>query len=217
MAGEEKRVKKQRWTGGFTLIELLLVLAIMGALLAIILPRGVRVRQEARFSQVRQDASEIASFVVKWGQEQTEAQKQDSLYTIVDFFMKSVDPEVAGFSHPPLVNTYTGDPAFDGVEALVPAASRPPTNPFNEVSYFNPVNNDDKAPSKKPGLLYLASGVQVTLSQKQRVFYFIFTGMDGKWHGLMDPGTPDGLRRGIFVTRQPESAKEDVHAVGGQT
>lgn len=202
-------MKKRRLAEGFTLIELLLVLTIIGTLLAVILPRGARVRQEARFSLVRQDASEIASYVVQWGQQQTEAQLQESPYTIVDYFMGPVDPKVAGFDSPPLVNTYTGNPAFDGVEATMPSTDQPPANPFNEVSYFNLVNNDEKAPSKKPGLLFFVSDVQVTLNQKQRVFYFIFTGMDGKWHGQMASDTPDGIRRGIFVTRQPESAKED--------
>jgi len=208
MADEERRVKKRRLAEGFTLIELLLVLTIMGTLLAVILPRGARVRQEAQFSLVRQDASEIASYVVQWGQQQTEAQKQDSPYTIVDFFMGPVDPEVAGFTSRPLVNTYTGDPAFAGVEATMPSTNQPPVNPFNEVSYFNPVNNDNKAPSKNPGLLYFVSGVEVTLNQKQRGFYFIFTGMGGEWKSQMNSDTPDGIRRGIFVTRQPESAKE---------
>ena len=192
---------------GFTLIELLLVISITGVMLAVVLPRGVRVRQDAKFAQVRQDASEIASYVVKWGELQSESQRSDSPYSTSDFYSRVIDSRVAGLKSEPLVNHYTGAPAFDGIEAITPEDNHP-RNPFNEVSYFREVNNDIEAPSKKPGLLYFVSGLQTFGNRNQRLYYFIFTGVGGRWHGQMNSNDLDGIRRGVFVTRHPESVKE---------
>ena len=45
---------------GFTLIELLLVVMIIGFMLAIILPRGLRATTDAKYNLVRQNAAELA-------------------------------------------------------------------------------------------------------------------------------------------------------------
>ena len=184
---------------GFTLLEILLVSVIVGALMAVIVPRAFRANQEAKFGQVRQAASEIASYMTQWAQIQAAAQTEGSPYTLKDIFSENLDPSISGITNVPLINKYTGSDAFDGVEKLVPPATRP-KNPFNEASYFEAVNNDaviflDKnrmpvgasraneavyhetpvAPSRKPGLLYFVSGKDMSGRENFRYFYLIYT------------------------------------------
>jgi len=192
---------------GFTLIEFLLVVVIFGVILSVVLPRALRASREAKFSQVRQYATEIAGYTVQWAQKQTEAQRENSPYTVKGFLMETVDPGLAGFASSPPVGHYTGHESFDGVERLV-APEKLPTNPFNEVSYFQKVNDDAAVPSPKPGLLYLTSAPDPS-NPNYRYFYLLYTdvptGGPGRWHGQMDHQNADGLRHGVFVTRVPDS------------
>ena len=89
-------------------------------------------------------------------------------------------------------------------------------NPFNGVSYFNEVNDDRvDVPSRKSGLLYFVSSIDPALGNRNyRNFYLIFTGVAGKWfnreanwYGQMDDEDEDAIRRGIFVTRLPDTPR----------
>jgi prepilin-type N-terminal cleavage/methylation domain-containing protein len=196
---------------GFTLLEILLVSVIVGALLAVIVPRAFRANQEAKFGQVRQSASEIASYMTQWVQIQAAAQTEGSPYTLKDVFSEYLDPAISGITNVPLLNRYTGSEAFDGVEKLVPPETRP-KNPFNETSYFEPINNDavvllDKnkmpvgatrfneavyketpvAPSRKPGMLYFVSAKDLSGKENYRYFFLIYT--DVPRGGRQDVGT----------------------------
>ena len=195
---------------GFTLIEMLLVVALMGVMLAVVLPRAVRANNEAKFSQVRQYATEIASYTMQWAQSKTSSQPEDGPYTAKHFLMNHPDPELAGFATQPLVYQYTGSDNFNGVEKIIPSETMP-KNPFNEVSYFSKVNDDTKAPSPKPGLLYLVTGLDsVGQGKDYRYFYFLFTFGESKgqpqWYGGIDHKNSDDIRNGVFVTRLPDSA-----------
>ena len=70
---------------GFTLIELLLVVMIIGFMLAVILPRGLRVTTDAKYNLVRQNASELAAFGNEWIEGQILAQDEDSTATRADY------------------------------------------------------------------------------------------------------------------------------------
>ena len=226
------------FAGGFTLLEFLLVIVIFGVVLAVVLPRALRATHEAKFNLVRQYGSEIASYMTQWAENQVEAQREDSPYTIKDYFMENIDRATAGFRSYPLINKYTGNDDFNGVEMLVPP-EKIQKNPFNGVSYFNEVNDDPRnVPSLKPGLLYFVSAVDPSIGRRYfRNFYLIFTGtgMSGKWlswfsgrnekgeytvqqrrlinrranwYGQMDNRDEDAIRRGIFVARVPDSKVE---------
>ncbi len=225
-------------SAGFTLLEFLLVIVIFGLVLAVVLPRALRATHEAKFSMVRQYGSEIASYITQWAENQVEAQREDSPYTIKDYFMETIDRGTAGFRSEPLINKYTGNDAFNGVEMLVPP-EKIQKNPFNGASYFNEVNDDpENVPSLKPGLLYFVSAVDPGIGRRYfRNFYLIFTGTGtsgrwlnwlewskeeeeytargrrkvnrrANWYGQMDHKNPDAIRRGIFVARVPDTDME---------
>jgi prepilin-type N-terminal cleavage/methylation domain-containing protein len=195
---------------GFTLVEILLVVAIFGAILSVVLPRALRVTREAKFGQVRQYASEIGGYMVQWAETQAMAQREDSPYSLRDYFQENINPEISGIESNALVNKYTGHHDFDRIKTLMPL-EKLPQNPFNGTSYFSSVNDDPvDVPSKKPALIYFASAVDpVVKGQAFRNFHLLLTGFDGQWYGDMDHKDPDALRRGIFVARfsdvKPES------------
>ena len=70
---------------GFTLIELLLVVMIIGFMLAIIVPRGLRATTDAKYNLVRQNAAELASFANDWIEQQILAQDEISTATRADY------------------------------------------------------------------------------------------------------------------------------------
>lgn len=165
---------------GFTLLEFLLVIVIFGVVLSVVLPRALRASHEAKFSNVRQAASEIASYMTQWAEDQIMAKREDSSVTLKDFFMENVSREEAGFRSNNLINKYTGNPDFNGVEMLI-TPERMQRNPFNGVSYFSAPNDDPGAvPSRKPGLLYFVSAVDPAYGKRNfRNFYLIITGVSG--------------------------------------
>jgi hypothetical protein len=140
--------------------------------------------------------------MVQWAENQAMAQRESSPYSLRDYFQEAIDPEIAGIQSNPLVNKYTGDRNFTVVRDLI-SPEKLPQNPFNGTSYFSNVNDDPvDVPSKKPGLIYFASGVDPSVAGRAyRNFYLLFTAFDGNWYGEMDDLDPDALRRGMFVAR----------------
>lgn len=189
---------------GFTLLEFLLVIVIFGVVLSVVLPRALRASHEAKFSNVRQAASEIASYMTQWAENQIMAKQEDSNVTLKDFFMEDVSPNEAGFRSNKLVGKYTGNPDFNGVEMLI-TPERMQKNPFNGVSYFSPTNDDPLAvPSRKPGLLYFVSAVDPAYGKRNfRNFYLIFTGVSEGLFGSSprrEPGVPQQGQTGRAPT-----------------
>ena len=200
---------------GFTLLEFLLVIVIFGLVLAVVLPRALRATYDAKFNQVRQHGSEVASYITQWAQGQVQSQREDSPYTVKDYFMEDVEERRAGIQSVPLIEKYTGDDNFNAVEMLIPP-EKIQKNPFNGASYFNEVNDDITfVPSPKPGLLYFVSAIDPAFGKRSyRNFYLIYTGgsgrwfrREGNWYGQMDDRDEDSIRRGIFVSRQPDSQR----------
>jgi prepilin-type N-terminal cleavage/methylation domain-containing protein len=195
---------RERSPYGFTLIELLLVLAIFGSFMALVIPRAINVRAETRYSQVRQYGSEIASYIVTWSHEQARAQNPKTSFTVKDFLVEDILPaDEAGMTSKKLADKYTGNPDFSSVAQQV-TPDRMPLNPFNETSYFSPVNNDSRAPSHKAGLLYLAAQPDPR-DEEYLNFYLLYTSdMPNKrgnyWKGDMD-ADPVRIRYGVFVAR----------------
>ena len=217
---------RERPESGFTLLELLLVTTLIGAILAVVVPRAMRASTEAKFNQVRQYSSEISSYTIQWAQNKAASTGADDSYSIRDILTQNISRDNSGFENTAILDHYTGDEAFDGVEAMFPHTSLP-KNPFNEVNYFSPVNNDVAAtvqgngnsargvaivPSRKPGLIYLVSGDD-PLVPGATYFYFIYTGVagssdggqTGSWYGGIDHHNPDAIRRGTFVAHLPSS------------
>ncbi|MBU2547126.1 MAG: type II secretion system GspH family protein [Proteobacteria bacterium] len=201
---------------GFTLIELLLVTVIIGAMLAVIVPRAQRAGKAAKFSEIRQYASEIGSYMNQWAQAQASSQRPGQTYTVKDYFLNDVTIEgapTASTQH--LVGRYTGNKAYQGVSNLIPSTDVQ-KNPFNEASYFSQVNDDPKGvPSRKAGLLYFASAID-TENQGFRNFYLLFTDeprdegepQSGNWYGSMNANDPDAIRNGIFVARMSDGSDQ---------
>ena len=204
---------------GFTLIELLLVMAIIGLMLTLIVPRAQRARLDAKFAQVRQCGSEIASTIMVWAEDKARNQYGSTNFTTKDFLDSDIELLEPEFTSYRLSGKYTGDEAFDGVQALMSLGQRP-KNPFNFVDYFDKVNDDQVVreesgayddyqlpiPSKKPGLIFL--GVQPDpVLQEYLNFYLLYTSTvavdaeTGSWYGEMDHENYEGLRHGIFVAR----------------
>ncbi|MBN2809676.1 MAG: prepilin-type N-terminal cleavage/methylation domain-containing protein [Deltaproteobacteria bacterium] len=204
---------------GFTLIELLLVMAIIGLLLALIIPRAQRAQLDAKFAEVRQCGSEIAAAIMTWAEDKARNQVGRTNYTTRDFLYTDIESTDPGFTSYKLSGKYTGNEAFAGVKSLLPVEQRP-KNPFNFVDYFASVNDDqvvrDEAvvyekyevpiPSKKPGLLFLTAQPDPLLKEYLN-FYLLYTATvavdaeRGSWYGAMDHETYEGLRHGIFVAR----------------
>lgn len=201
--------------GGFSLLEFLLVLALIGFLLAIILPRFQRATVASRFAEVRHQATEIASFINQWTDDQVRAQLADTSFTPKDFLMERITGTNNSFKSEPLHHRYTGNDNFNGVEMLI-SPDDLPRNPFNQAFYFNLVNDDPKLmPSPNPGLIYLTSfreNKRPRGDRGLRFFYLIFTGTDldsrnpglGTWYGGMDDEVELNIRRGVLVNRYPD-------------
>jgi len=194
-----------RFPRGFTLIELLLVLTIIGLMMALIVPRAMRAQTDSKFSLVRQYGSEMAGYIMTWAETQAHAQRENMNFTLKDFLYEDIAAGEIGFTSKKLVDKYTGNDDYNGVESIV-AADKMPRNPFNEASYFNEVNNDNEVPSNKAGLLYLAARPD-PLNREYLNFYLLFsaTAADEKegnrWYGDMSHEDDDKIRKGVFVAR----------------
>ncbi len=220
----DKRARNKRRASGFTLIEFLLVMAIIGLLVAVIVPRAQRARIDAEFAEVRQSGSEIAANIMTWAETQARNQPAILNYTTKDFLNSDIYLPELDFTNLKLSSKYTGNQAFAGVKKLLPPGRRP-RNPFNLVDYFAAVNDDQVAredsfapapdvssaettvvPSKKPGLLYLAV-LPDPVDENYLNFYLLYTAKvsvdaeTGSWYGEMSHKDINGLRHGIFVAR----------------
>ena len=190
---------------GFTLIELLLVMTIFGLALALVIPRAMQAQVAGKMSTARQVGSEVASNIMTWAESQAKTQRALTSFTVKDFLYEDVlEKDGAGLTSYKLVDKYTGNDAYDGVESLSSGNDKP-INPFNNANYFAKVNNDTAVPSKKPALLFLAARPDPGAPDYLN-FYLLLTSSTPDttgsfWYGGMSHDDDDKIRRGIFVSR----------------
>lgn len=90
---------------GFSLVELLTVTAVIGIMLWVIVPIGLRSRVEATYGVVRQNCSELASYTNQWAQQAIMAQDdQISVATLADYY-----GSLAGLSESPNLGPAPGE------------------------------------------------------------------------------------------------------------
>ncbi|SDU49788.1 type II secretion system protein [Desulfobacula phenolica] len=145
---------------GFTFLELILVVAIIGGMMLLILPRTQRTFNAAKISLVRQAATEIGSYTIEYAQNMSSGKADASSYTPASYLLYPTLYDQTGPASASLVNHYTGNPVFQGVKQNISLSSTL-SNPFNKTSYFDEENDDSKIPSEKPGLLYLVSSADL--------------------------------------------------------
>jgi hypothetical protein len=91
--------------GGFSILELLLIVGIVGLILWVLIPIGLRTRVDAKYGVVRQNCSELASYTSQWAQQAILAQDgQRSSATIADYY-----GSLAGLSRAPDLGPTPGE------------------------------------------------------------------------------------------------------------
>jgi prepilin-type N-terminal cleavage/methylation domain-containing protein len=195
---------------GFTLIELLLVVMIIGFMLAIIVPRGLRATTDAKYNLVRQNASELAGFANDWIEQQILAQDEISTATRADYLdtlVESLDAQwiatvdnnnwneqgalltVAGRAMDSPAGVSNADQAPENsVESIIEPA-KIPRNPFNGGSVFLSGPNDPEAAGAViPGALAAAVAADSSTGGAFDYYAFIFQGTDSlDLPGLLAP------------------------------
>ena len=195
---------------GFTLIELLLVVMIIGFMLAVILPRGLRATTDAKYNLVRQNASEIGAFANDWIEQQILAQDEISIATRADYLdslVSLVSPATAltavwvaeaGVSNwndnagligvvgrsmdaPAGVSNAPVAPE-NSVQSIIDPA-KTPRNPFNGGNIFLDGPNDPTGGNVIPGALAVAAQGDSSTGGAFNYYAFIFQGTDSTLSG----------------------------------
>jgi type II secretory pathway pseudopilin PulG len=197
---------------GFTIIELLLVITIIGAILAVIVPRAWRAGIEAKYGLLQQDCSELASWANEWAQRQMEAQALTDTSNLNAYIETLAGEDTAATvywvgesSANNWNNNNAGYIAVDGraasptvkVEGLLPAEKKP-RNPFSGLSVFASVHDVGTAPvSGAIGCAWVVDGTY-------RYYALIFLGNDSTaptdFYGGQGT-TLAGLRNGTLLAR----------------
>ena len=187
--------------GGFTLIEILLVIIIIGLMLAVIVPRAWRANVDTKYSLVRQNCSELASFGMQWAEKQLGVQNEFTSTSDIDTYLSTL----AGTS----ANTWPNATwialqtesnwnknatnhilvpgrALDGATDTVPnstvenmvAPEKIPRNPFNSASIFLVSNDPASLNSPITGAIACGTVNESNLGNSWHYYAFVFTGTD---------------------------------------
>lgn len=200
---------------GFTIIEILLVITIIGIALAVIIPRAWRANVNAKYTIVRQMATELGNWGNEWAKRQLEQQGNTDTCLLNNFIVSLSgttannqdgyigDTGNTNWVDPPVRAVACSTPGLTGgVQSIIPVQHEH-RNPFNGVSYFNPSNNGTTTDAGQLRLTTIQDGAG------DNWYYFVFTGTDttavNMFHAGMGqlPGgmTLDNLRNGVFMAR----------------
>ena len=184
---------------GFTLIEILLVVTILGFMLAVILPRGLRTSVDAKYNLIRQHSTELAGYANQWVEQQILAQDIDSTATPSRYYrsLVDIDGSVPADNTAAWIADYTDsnwnetgrpigvkDRKMNGVNDSKPETSVEgiidpsliPRNPFNGASVFIRVNQ----PTTKviPGAIACSYAEDSSTGTAFDYYALIFQGTD---------------------------------------
>jgi prepilin-type N-terminal cleavage/methylation domain-containing protein len=201
---------------GFTLIEILMVAAIIGVMLAVIIPRAFRAQVDTKYSIVRQTAAEMGQWGMTWAQRNLEAQSDTDTCRLNDYvadLVRYTGEQTATNNYwaikgvgnqGPTLGCRGGAAVPMSVEAIMPEDKKP-KNPFNGVSYFE-VPNDGSAVSA--GVLAVVNVSEVVGTTTYQNYYFVYLGTDSTaasaWTAGMGTGfalTLPQARNGVFMAR----------------
>ena len=204
---------------GFTLIELLLVVMVIGFMLAVIVPRGLRANTDAKYNLVRQNASELAAYANDWIEQQILAQNEDSTATRADYLdtlvsLAAVTPLDAVWVAESTISNWNTNAAqitvlgrnMDLATDVVPENSvqeiiepaKIPRNPFNGASIFRNGPNDPSSVGEViPGALACASQPDQSTGGLFDYYAFIFQGTDSTATGAADTLSDAGYHGGM--------------------
>ena len=198
---------------GFTLLEILLVTGIILVLIAITIPRAMRINTSAKYALVEQAAAEIGKWGMEWGTRNLESQSAADTCVLNDYISTLGNRYTgdgtsnwtnSGMLTSPVSGCRSGTPLQYAVADLIDAGKQP-RNPFNGVSYFAGANGGGTFTT---GLLYLARYDNNATTPPTHEYYFVYTGTDSQnirdWHAGMGTGTPPpykNMRNGIYMSR----------------
>ncbi len=196
-------MRRSKLTGteqGFTLIELLLVMVIMGIMLAVIVPRAWRANVDAKYTLVRQNCTELASFAGSWAEQSLLAQEENDNCSLLNYYIalagnKAGTPTAFLDKHRGCwiaqsggnwtgsvslaVFGRTGLPENTVDEIIDP--SKLPRNPFNGASVFVGANNPSAntgVGKVVPGAICCVGFPEVTGASDFTTFALLFQGTD---------------------------------------
>ena len=200
--------------GGFSLVEILLVIAIMGILAMVIIPRAQRAKTDARYSLVRQAASEIGAWGLEWAERNQESQDvldscklNDYVTTLIGYSGDSSNNNWSGTPETLIGASECRNPSGQAINysvADIMPSDKQPRNPFNGTGYMS--SSNDGAGSLTPGLLYFARDMSGAFAFNE--YYFVYTGTDSlnnqDFHagmGSVSSMSLAQLRNGVFVVK----------------
>ena len=201
---------------GFTLMELLLVVVIIGAILAVVIPRGHRASVDAKYQLVRQNCSELAAWADEWAKAELERQAETFAFKLNHYYVTlgnsgSVDWVAAATNasnwQGTKLNIGTAPTRTPDTTVLdIMPGDKMIRNPFNGASVFISSNNPGSTPI--PGAIGCAYATDTDGSGSYNYFALVFQGRDSTslsggtgFYAGQDDGTLEGLRNGVFMAR----------------
>ena len=219
-------IKRLSLQNGFTLIEILLVVTIIGAIIAVILPRAFRARVETKYELLRQTGTELASWANEWAARELETQPlaanselNDYMQTLSNtggLFVWVADSINASNWQQPFANVSNrggagvNSPPNTSVSDIMPQ-NKILQNPFSGLSIFQGANNPAASGNAVTGALACASMPEGTADYYALIFQGTdsanIAGADTFYAGqdkYSDPASNNadrmqGLRSGIYI------------------